>query len=228
VVVGVLFLLGYVGVFLGSAFYGPVLDAPDYLSWIYPNRTQVVTGMLIEIVNDVAVVGIAVLLYPILKKIGESLALGYFAFRLIEALVLIVSKFSLLSLIPLSQAYLAAGTPDASYFQGLGTVALAQRDWASVIQVIFFVLGALTLYWALYRSQLVPRFISIWGLIAVAALSVANMLDIPDPTQGFEPAMLLFAPIFLSEILLAVWLIVKGFSVDATGAAFVGEPAELV
>ena len=211
-IVGVLFLLGYVGVFLGSACYAPVLDAPDYLSEVYPSRTKVITGMMIELVNDLAVLGIGVLLFPVLRKWGQSLALGYFAIRLLEATVLIVSKISLLSLIPLSQAYIAAGTPDMSYFQALGTVALAQREWATVIQVVAFILGALTLYGALYRSKLVPRFLSVWGLIAVVALAVANMLDIPDPAQGFEPAMLLFAPIFLSEILLAVWLIVKGFS----------------
>jgi hypothetical protein len=219
VVVGILFLLGYVGVFLGSAFYAPALDARDFLDKVYPNRARVIAGMLIELVNDLAVLGIGVLLFPILKKYGESLALGYFAFRFVEATVLIVSKISVLSLISLSQLYIEAGVPDASYFHTLGTVALAQREWASVIQVIFFVLGALTLYWALYQSKLVPRFLSVWGLIAVAALSVANMLDIPDPTQGFEPTMLLFAPIFLSEILLAVWLIVKGFSSESGSPA---------
>jgi hypothetical protein len=215
IIVGVLFLLGYVGVFAGSAFYAPILDAPDYLDKIYPNETQVIMGMLIELVNDVAVVGIAVMLFPILSKQSEALALGYVGFRVIEAVTLIVGKISVLSLIPLSQEYIATGAPDASFFQALGAVALGQRYWASQMQTVFFILGALVLYYMLYQSRLVPRFISVWGLIAVASLAAANALGVPDPTQGFEPATLLYLAMFVSELLLAFWLIVKGFNPSA-------------
>ena len=218
IVVGVLFLLGYVGVFLGGAFYAPVVDAPDYLSQVYPNSGELIGGLLIELVNDLAVIGIAVLLFPILRKHSESIAIGYVALRLIEAITLIVSKINLLSLIPLSQEYIAAGAPANSYFQALGASALAERYWASQIQTIFFILGALVLYYILYRTRLVPRFLSVWGLFAVVALTAANLMGISDPTQGFEPAMLLFAPIFISEILLAIWLMIKGFNPDAVAS----------
>ena len=103
IITGILFLAGYLGIFLGSAFYTPLLDTPDYLSNIYPNKTQVIVGMLIELINDVAVIGIPVMLFPILKKYSERLALGYFGFRIIESMVLILSKTSFLSLITLSR-----------------------------------------------------------------------------------------------------------------------------
>jgi hypothetical protein len=215
IVAGVLFLAGYLGIFLGSSFYAPILDAPNYLNNIFPNKTQVIVGVLIELINDVAVIGIPVVLFSILKKYSERLALGYFGFRIIEAVVLIVSKTSLLSLITLSQEYLAARTPDPSYFQTLGAVALAERDWASQIQVVFFVLSALIFYYVLYQTKLLPRFLSVWGFIAVASLIAANVLPVPDLTQGFNPAQLLFLPIFISEILVAIWLIVKGFNPSA-------------
>jgi hypothetical protein len=212
IIVGILFLAGYLGIFLGSAFYAPLLDAPDYLNKIYPNRTGVIAGMLIELINDVAVIGIPIMLFPILKKYSERLALGYFGFRIIESMVLIFSKTSLLSLITLSQEYIAAGSPDQSYFQTLGAVALAERDWASQIQVVFFALSALIFYYVLYHTRLLPRWLSVWGFIAVASLIAANVLPVPDLTQGFNPTQLLFLPIFLSEILVAIWLIAKGFN----------------
>jgi hypothetical protein len=212
IITGILFLAGYLGIFLGSAFYAPILDAPDYLSQIYPNKSQVIVGMLIELINDAAVIGIPVMLFPLLKKYSERLALGYFGFRLIESMVLIVSKTSLLSLITLSQAYITAGSPANSYFQTFGAVALAERDWASQLQIVFFVVNALIFYYVLYQTKLLPRWLSIWGFIAVASLIAANVLPVPDLTQGFNPAQLLFMPIFLSEILVAVWLIVKGFN----------------
>jgi hypothetical protein len=212
VVVGVLFLVGYIGVFLGSAIYAPVLDSPDYLSSLYSQRSKVIAGMLVELINDASVVGIAVLLFPILKQYGEGLALGYVGVRVIEAVTLAVSKVSILALIPMSQQYAAAGAGGNSVLQSIGDFALAGRYWAGKIQVFFFVLGTVILFYLLYRSILVPRLISIWGFIAVASLAAANLLGAPDPTQSFQPAMLLYFPIIISEWLLAIWLIVKGFS----------------
>jgi hypothetical protein len=217
-IVGVLFLLGYLGVFLGSAFYAPTLDAPDYLAKIYPARTQVIRGMLIELINDAAVIGIAVLLFPILRRYGEGLALGYVGLRVVEAVILVVGKTSALSLIDLSRRYVAAGAADASSFQAAGTFALAARQWSGKLSAAFFILGALVLYSMLYKSKLVPRFISLWGLVAAAALAVANLLGVPDLTQGFQPAMILYFPIVLSELLLAIWLIAKGFDQSAVDA----------
>ena len=215
IIVGVLFLAAYVGIFLGSTFYAPILDAPDYLVNVYPNKTRVIIGMLIELINDVAVIGIAVMLYPILRKHSESIAIGYLGFRVIEAVILVVGKISVLSLITLSQEYITAAAPDASYFQAIGASALAERYWAGKMQAVFFILGALILYYSLYQSKLVPRFVSVFGLIAVASLITANLLGVPDLTQGFQPVMILYFPIVLSELLLAIWLIVKGFNPSA-------------
>jgi len=216
VIVGILFLLGYVGIFVGSAFYAPFLDTPDYLSVIYPNRNRVIIGMSIELINDVAVIGIPVMLYPILKKYSEELALGYLGFRIVETVILTVSKLNVLSLIDLSGEYIASASSDISHFHAIGTLALAQREWASQMQVVFFVLSALIFYYILYQTRLLPRFIAIWGFIAIACLVVANVLPVPDLTQGFSPIQLLFLPIFLSEILVAVWMIAKGFNDKAT------------
>lgn len=216
IITGVLFLAGYLGIFLGSSFYEPLLGATDYLSQIYPNRSRLIIGMLIELINDVAVIGIPVMLYPLLKKNDERLALGYFGFRLVESMMLVFSKTSLLSLISLSKSYIAAGAPANSPLQALGEAALASRAWASQIQVVFFVLSALIFYYVLYQTKLLPRWLSIWGFIAIISLVAANVLPVPDLTQGFSPAQLLFMPIFISEIIVAIWLIVKGFNPTAS------------
>jgi hypothetical protein len=220
-IVGVLFLISYFGVFAGSAFSGPILDAPDYLTNTYPNRTRVILGELIWLLNDAAVVGIAVVLFPLLKKQSEALALGYVGIRVIEAATLVVGKISALSLISLSQDYMAAGAPGASHFQALGASALAERFWVGKMSAYFFVLGALILYYLLYQTKLVPRFIPVWGFIAVAAVTAANVLPVPDLTEGFHPAQLLFLPIILNELFLGIWLIVKGFK----SSAIASEPA---
>jgi hypothetical protein len=215
-VVGVLFLASYAGLFIGNGLYGAVINAPDYLLNLQPIQTRLITGVLLELINDAAVIGIAVLLFPLLKKQSEGLALGYVCFRVVEVVTLVISKMGTLSLLTLSREYLAAGAPDAAYFRALDALVQAERSWSGTLTAVFFILGALILYALLYRAKLVPRFISVWGLLAVAALITANLLAVPDLTQGFHPAMLLYFPIVLNELFLALWLIVKGFT-PATG-----------
>lgn len=213
--VGALILITYAAVFIGADLTGAVLDEPDYLLNAYPDRDQVTIGVLVEMVNDLAVIGIAVLLYPLLRKVHEGLALGYVGFRILEGGFFMVSKVSSLALVDVSKEFLASGSSDTSTFEGLGTLAFAQRDAAGEIATVAFIVGGLALYYLLLQSELVPRFISIWGLLALASLTAAKVFAVPDLTQTFEPAMLLYLPIVANELFLAGWLLLKGFSSPA-------------
>jgi hypothetical protein len=212
IIVGVLFLISYAGVFVGAAIVGSSLDASTYLTTAYLNQNQVVIGMLIEFLNDAAIVGIAVALFPLFRKHSESLALAYVSFRVIEAVMLMVSKVSLLALIPLSREYLAAEVPNAALFQASGAFALGQGFWAGEMGTVALLLGALILYYILFQSRLLPRFISVWGVIAVVSTVAARVFRVPDLTQGFEPAMALYFLIVANELFLAFWLLFKGFN----------------
>ncbi len=108
-IVGALFLISYAGVFIGSEITGAILGESDYLLNAYPDRAQVVWGVLIELVNDIAVIGIAVMLYPLLRKFSEGVALFYVGLRVLEGAFFMVSKVSSLSIIDLSEKYLAMG-----------------------------------------------------------------------------------------------------------------------
>jgi len=213
-IVGVLFLTAMVTSLLGGIWLESILYAPDYLITASANETQLIIGVLLELINGIAVVGIAVMMFPIFKKHDEALALGYVAFRIIEAVIIIAAVISPLSLIALSQEYVKAGAPDASNFQTLGASFLAERTlWVGSMLGIFFSLSALLFYYLLYKSKLVPRFISIWGLIAVALVLTWNLLEIFG--LSLSAGMILALPIILNEIFLAIWLIVKGFNSSA-------------
>ena len=129
-IVGALFLISYVGVFGGATVVGSALDPSTYLETAYPNQSQVILGMLIQFVNDAAIVGIGVMLYPVFRKFSMGLALGYISFRVMEAIMLMLAKVSLLALIPLSEQYLAANTPDAAPYQAVGAFTLGLDQWA--------------------------------------------------------------------------------------------------
>jgi hypothetical protein len=210
-IVGALFLTAMVTSLLGGGLLESILNAPDYLITVSANTTQVLIGMFLELINGIAVVGIGVMMFTILKQHSESIALGYVGFRIIESVFLIVAAIIPLLLMTLSQEYLNAGASDASYFQTLATLFIAARaDVAGLLIPIFFSLGALLFYYLLYQSKLIPRFISVWGFIGVALILTLNLIEI-----DFSIGMILALPIILNEIFLGIWLIVKGFNPSA-------------
>jgi len=146
--------------------------------------------MLLELISGAAVVGMAVLMFPILKPHNKNLSLGYVVFKIIEGVVMIVAGILLFSLI----------------------IKMETHDWIYGIHDYIFGIAFLMLSYLLYQSKLVPRFISVWGLIASILFLTANLLGM----MGLIPAMasISLLPIILNELVLAIWLIVKGFNED--------------
>jgi len=213
ITVGVLFIMALVLFLIGKAFYEPILSSSDYLDNAYPNRVIVIIGILLEFISALAVVLIPVLLFPILKKHNEVLALGYVSFRLFEAVLLSVAQIFKLSLVNLSQEYLNKGGVDASYFKNIGNSIQSVIYWVDhdgLIYLFVFGIGALILYSALYKSKLIPRWLSIWGVISAVAILIASVMATFGISLVF--AMLLVIPIAFQEQAMAIWLIVKGFN----------------
>jgi hypothetical protein len=216
IMVGALFLFSNVTFILGSfIFVEPILGAPDYLNLVSANRTQVLLGALLELINGVAYLGIAVLMFPILKQRFESLALGYVGFRIIEFIMQTLSDLSPLALLTISEEFVSAGAPQSSSFQTLGTLLLAERYWVSIT----FGLGALLFYYMLYQANLIPRFISVWGLLGAVTVLTTTMLDMFAISISLAIGLVLGLPMLLNELFLGVWLIVKGFNPAAIASA---------
>jgi hypothetical protein len=182
----------------------------------------VIIVVLLELIMIVAIVGIAVMLFPILKKQNEGLALGYVAARIIEVVPFFVGIASLLSLLKVSKEFVIAGAPASSYFQTLGILSIAIIDWTTMIGGhIIFSLTALILNYTLYKSKLVPRWISVWGLIGVPLMLASGVLGMFGLNSFSTIGTFLILPLAIQEMIFAVWLIVKGFnpSAIASGSA---------
>jgi hypothetical protein len=220
-IVGVLFITAIVAGILSVALLGPILNSPEYLIKISTNENHVMLGAFLVLIMAFACAGIAIWLYPVLKKHNEALALGSVAFRTTEAVLFIVGTIVLLSLLPLSQEYVKSGSPNASHFQTLGALLLAARDAANNLGFMAFTLGALMYYYIFYRSDLIPRWLSGWGFIA-AALSLLQALLVLFGVDAFSTtSILLNIPILVNETVLALWLIVKGFNPSAIASGAV-------
>ena len=214
--VGVLFIIATVLNMLGNIPINTILDAPDYLINISANENQVIIGGLLVLLSAFASAGIAIGLYPVLRKHNEALALGSVGFRVMEGMLYIVAVVGLLSLLTLSQDYVKAGASNASLFQVSGTILLAIKTWAGQLGVIAFTLGALMYYYVFYQSKLIPRWLSGWGFLGAALSLAATLLTIFGQLVPFSTVfMILHLTILVQEMVLAVWLIVKGFNPSA-------------
>ena len=218
IIVGVLFIIATVAPILSGVFLGSITDVVggisdrDYLVKASTNESQMIIGLLFYVIMAVAVAGIAIAIYPFFKKHNEALALGYVGARIGESVLFSVNVIATLTLLTLSQEVVKAGSPDASYYQTLGTVLLAAGNWAYLLGLgLAFALSALILNFVLYQSKLVPRWLSGWGFIG-AALVFANFLV---ESFGMKPVEILFIPIAVQEMVFAVWLIIKGFNSSA-------------
>ena len=221
-IVGVLFIMATVSAMLGLFFfYPPILTGPDYLINGAAHANQVLLGALMELVLVCTAIGTAIGLFPVLRPYGERIALAHLCFRFLEAVVITIGIVAVLSLLTLSQDFVAAADPDASAFHPSGTLLHAVYKWTSMLGPLFF-LGINTLMYSslLYKSRLVPRPLAVLGLTgATLVFGYAMLVMFGVAVPGSGPLILLALPIAAYEMILAGWLIVKGFNPRAIAAA---------
>ena len=219
VVVGVLFIIGTAAGVLSMVMSTPMRDTA-YLTNIAANPNQITLAALFVLLMGLVLALVPIVLFPLLKKYNEVLALGYVVFRgALETALYIGLTISWLTLIALSLASLKSGAADAAGYQTLGAILLAGHEMMTTILIIIFSLGALMLYSVFYRSRLIPRWLSVWGFIAILLhLSTAVLIAFRFAPPESAIVMVINLPIFLQEMVMAVWLIVKGFNPAAIAA----------
>lgn len=186
----------------------PILHRTDLLVSVDSDRMRVFAALFLELINAIAVVGIAMLLQPTLKKYHEVFAFGYFASRVMESSLLMISLIGPLILLALSKQSVSAGTSGDAYLQALGNLAVEAHYLLFDIAMLVLSLGSLLFCCILYRSRLVPRLLSIIGLIGYTGLLASSSLSV----AGLDVGEVLYIPGAIFEIALPVWLIVKGFN----------------
>jgi hypothetical protein len=217
IIAGVLYIIGSISGLLSIA---PAVDASDYLLKASANANQVLLEALFQYIWSIAYAGIAITLYPILRKHMESLATGFLSFRIIAAVLNIIGFIILLLLLSLSQEFVKAGTPDSSYYQILGDLLRSGRDFVNHIAMILTSsIGGLMFYFLLYQTKLIPRWLSLWGLIGTLSTVFASLLIMFDKIDIITTTyFVLFLPLIILEMVLAVWFIVKGFDPSAVAS----------
>jgi hypothetical protein len=218
-VTGVLFVITFIASIPPVLFlYGPLLDDPRYIVGGGAADNGASLGALLELILIVANIGSAVVLYPVAKRVNEILALGFVTARVMESAFIAVGIVSILSLVTLRQE--AAGA-DASSLLAVGQSLVTLQKWTFLLGPGFVVgIGnGLILGYLMYRSALVPRGMAILGLTAGSVLLVrfvGILFGVFEPMSTLGSLMVV--PEFIWELLLGIWLIVKGFNASAVAS----------
>lgn len=214
---GILYITGTVAGVLSLALSAPVRDAQDPLAYAAEHSGTVVTGALLLLVMGLSLAFVPIVLFPVLRRVDEVLALGYLIVRgAIETLGPVLLAMGWLLLLPLGDA-LASGPGTASPVAvHVGTILVDGGN--NAVGSLVFCLGAGIFYTLLYRSRIVPRWISVWGLVAIPFYVAADLLAMYGVLEVDSSAqVLMFMPMAVQEMVLAVWMIARGFR-PAAGA----------
>jgi len=209
---GALYLLTFVSSIAALPLLGPVLDDPAYVLGAGADAS-VTAGALLDLVNAFACVGTAVVLFGVVRRWGEHLALGFLAARLGEAAVIAIGVVSLLAVVTLRQGAGAGADDTARVAVAHGLVAV--RDWTFLLGPgVMAAVNALVLAPLLLRSRLVPRAIPVLGLVGAPLLLVSDVATAFGLNEQLSVvSAVAVAPVFLWELSLGFWLLVRGFRV---------------
>lgn len=225
IMTGVLYFLGTVfgvlsgvigGEVVSSFSFGKPLVGVDLLSIVTAQSTRITAGSFLILMMGISLMAMTVFLYPIFRKDSKELAMGMVLFRgALEGTFYFLSVLGFLALVVLGNEYIITGA-DSAALQSMGNVLYWFQGRLAPTGTILFLIGAVCLYISFYRTRLIPRWLSIWGFIGVVFFMASALLKFfnMDSGIGFYLEMVL-AP---QEMVMAVWLIVKGFNRSAIAA----------
>jgi hypothetical protein len=192
--------------FVNFVLQSPLFGAPGFLVNAAPHSLQISLSVLLGLATGALLLGISIAAFPVFRQYTQAMALWLVALAVVSLAVTAVENIGVRSMLSLSEAYAKASAADRDQFEGLRVVVSSARNWAHYIGLIIAGCTLFVLYAVLYRFALVPRALAAFGLAAVALQIAAVAM----PLFGHNIVFLLLAPLGVSQLLLAVWLIAKG------------------
>lgn len=210
-------LLVFAGMAAGIFSVVPAIDGANFLTEAAANTGQVLMAAIFQLTMALAYAGFAILLYPAIKRFGSSLSVGFLSFRIIAVSLVIVGAIVMLSILALSQEVARNASQNQADFEVLGNMLRITRDYINhVFMILVLCAGNMMFYVLLLRSKLIPRWLSAWGLLG-NLLSIAASLLVLFQAVGIITTeyLALNAVTAMQEVVLGIWLVVKGFNKHA-------------
>ena len=213
IVLGIAFLLEVITNIINGMALRPTLittgNIIESMTNIANNVWLMKAYILVDMITALGVVFLGAVLFIVLKKKNEIIALVALGFFVIAAALLAVSRMEAFSLLRISQEYIVAGQPD--YLQMLGNLSVESMDFAGgTLHTLVFSIGAILFYYLFYKSRAVPRILSLWGLITVPLVLIGTLSKV----LGYEVPFFVYLSILYVpfECVIGIWILVKGIN----------------
>ncbi len=212
--------IGFIAVFVLSIIFAVLLSSvtgsqfeehqiSEILVNIELNTSLLRLAIVVEVINCICIVFLAVILYTIFKNENKILSLIALGWWILEAAILTVMVIGLYGLIPLSEQYLEAGAPENSHFLALGHfLYYGIYDYGFTLHNVFFGMGGMLWYYQFYKSSTVPKVLGFWGLISISIFIIYVFIKLFNP--DIPLSTLLLVPYIPFEIAIGSWFIYKG------------------
>ena len=213
---GLLFLIAIVTGIIGAILFGGLSEFGADITGFSENRTKTLLASFMILLMGFACTGIAIPLYPILKKQNQPMALAAVCFRLLEGMMHILNVVVFLTLLNLSSAYVASGASGNSYYLILNSTLSEFSGFLSLIVSICFNIGALMYSIILFQTKLLPRWMVSLALMGIfLALMNQILVYFGIYADSATIATIFHLPTLIYELLFGFTMVFKGFNVDA-------------
>jgi len=208
-ILGVAFLLQFITSFSSGLFLVPALFVSENISEnlinIADNPVLMRANILVDVLTALGIIFLGAILFITLRNQNEKIALVALGFYILEAALLAASKLAASSLLFISQEYVGTGYP--AHLETTATLAIESMDFVgTTLHMLVFCVGAILFYFLLDKSRLLPRILSLWGLITVFICLIATIFVI----FGFEVPFAIYLPYVPFEFIVGMWIVVKG------------------
>lgn len=214
-IAGILIILGIVSGILSIV---SSVESDNFLNEVYPNKNQVLIGAIFQFLLVPIYIGFSLVLYPVLKKYNTTLSIGFVGFRIMAGVFQLLGIILLPIFILLSHKFLVQTNTDLIFYETIGEILKLLRDLINHLGVILATgFGNFLLYFILFKGRLIPVWLSVWGIIGNALIMIASFLLLFELIEVISTEYgIMTIPLVLQEVVLAIWLIVKGLKLSPT------------
>ena len=208
-IVGILLLTSIIlGVLIYQILQGPILFGDDFLTATSDNKNPIMTSTVLGLLNGVITIIIAVLMLPVFKQYNFSLSFLYLSFTIVYFVMIAIDNVSTLSILELSIGHSKYEGVNSETFGIIGELLYQKHWWTHYMSLLSSCFYMFTFYLLFYQSKLIPKILSLGGLIAVSMM----FIEILSSIFGQSIGMILMLPLGIVQLSLVVWLVIKGIN----------------
>jgi uncharacterized protein DUF4386 len=213
-IIGILLLSQLIGgILVNFILAAPLFNSPGFLINGALYSKQIGFSVLLGLMISGVAVAIAITAFPVFNKFSNAMALWFLSLSVVSLSASVVEQISMMSLVSFSMEYSGADAATREQMELIRIVVASARNWAHYIGLLISGTTIFLMYLTLYRFRLVPRLLSVFGLVA----TVSQLTGVSMPLIGWKLEFLMLAPLALSQIALGAWLAARGFSTGESG-----------